>query len=101
MVSRNLSEKAMLRLKIFTENNDGFVIAEKDLELRGQGEFFGRKQAGFGELDFDDFIRESDLLVKAKREAQRVIERDTSLSRPENRHLKELVESLLTRPLDL
>ena len=101
MLTGNISEKAISRLKILTGNHDGFYIARKDLELRGQGELIGMRQAGTGELDFGEIMKKPELLLKAKREAQRLIKSDPELLRPENGRLKEMVESVLARPLDL
>jgi ATP-dependent DNA helicase RecG len=101
MASKNLSEKAVSRLKTLVENHDGFEIAQKDLEQRGHGEFIGMRQAGVGELDLSEMIRESELLSKAKEAAQRVIDDDPGLSKPEHGPLRVFVESVLARPLDL
>jgi len=101
MLSNEIPERAIPRLKILAESHDGFDIAQKDLELRGHGEFTGMKQAGMGELDLFEMIREQDLLVEAKREAQRLIEADPELYHPENLQLKLMMESVLARPLDL
>ena len=101
MASNNLPERSRSRLKILAENHDGFEIAKKDLELRGHGEWTGTRQAGVGELDLTEMMRESELLLAAKREAHGLIASDPELLQPENRHLKVMVESLLAKPLDL
>jgi ATP-dependent DNA helicase RecG len=101
MLSSEIPERAISRLKTLAESHDGFDIAQKDLELRGHGEFTGMKQAGMGELDLSEMIREQDLLFEAKREAQRLIEADPELCHPENLQLKLIMESVLARPLDL
>ena len=101
MLPRNLSEKSRDRLKILAKNHDGFDIARKDLEMRGQGELIGRRQAGIGELDLRETAREWELLLAAKREANHLIDADPELSRPENRQMKIMVESILAKPLDL
>jgi len=75
MLSEALSEKALARLKVLEETSDGFEIAEKDLEMRGHGELTGLRQAGAGELDFREMIREPELLMAAKREAGRLTAR--------------------------
>jgi ATP-dependent DNA helicase RecG len=101
MTSSNLPEPSKSRLKILVENHDGFEIAKKDLALRGHGELTGTRQAGMGELDLSEMIRESGLLLAAKQEAYGLIDYDPELLQPENRHLKDMVESILARPLDL
>lgn len=57
-----LSQNAKQRLNVMRETNDGFIIAEKDLELRGPGEVLGTKQTGALEYKFADIIRDSDML---------------------------------------
>jgi ATP-dependent DNA helicase RecG len=101
MVSQNLSEKSRSRLEILAKNHDGFDIAKKDLEMRGQGELIGRRQAGIGELDFTETTGELKLLLAARQEANYLIDTDPELSRPQNSQMKTLVESILAKPLDL
>ncbi len=57
-----LSKNAKQRLEVMRETNDGFVIAEKDLELRGPGEVLGTRQTGALEYRFADLVRDSELL---------------------------------------
>ena len=57
------------RLKIMTETNDGFVIAEKDLQLRGPGEFLGTRQSGLPDLVISDIVRDAKILELARKEA--------------------------------
>jgi len=101
MSSKNLSEKAMSRLKILAENHDGFDIAQKDLELRGHGELIGMRQAGMGELDFSEMLREPKILLEAKREAQHLVGDDPELLRPEHGQLKMMIQSAVEKPLGL
>ena len=101
MLPSDLSEKSRARLEILAKNHDGFDIAKKDLELRGQGDLIGRRQAGLGELDFSEMTRESELLLAAKQEANRLIGSDPELSRPENGQMKIMIESILAKLLDL
>jgi ATP-dependent DNA helicase RecG len=101
MTSSNLPQQSKSRLKILVESHDGFEIAKKDLALRGHGELIGTRQAGMGELDLTEMVRESELLLAAKREAYGLIDSDPELLRPENRHLKDMVDSILAKPLDL
>ncbi len=57
------------RLNIMTETNDGFVIAEKDLQLRGPGEFLGVRQSGLPDLIISDLVRDAQILETARSEA--------------------------------
>jgi ATP-dependent DNA helicase RecG len=68
-----VSEEGERRLDAMVRSNDGFQIAELDLELRGPGEFFGTKQAGIPSFRVADLIRDRQLLEAAKREAAFVI----------------------------
>ena len=69
-----LSDDARERLKAMTETTDGFEIAERDLRLRGPGDFFGTRQAGMPTFRMIDLVRDRDLLDTAQREAARWFE---------------------------
>ncbi|HLX83710.1 MAG TPA: ATP-dependent DNA helicase RecG [Terriglobales bacterium] len=73
MRSAKISEEGERRLDAMVRSNDGFQIAELDLELRGPGEFFGTKQAGIPAFRVANIIRDRELLEAAKREAAFVI----------------------------
>jgi ATP-dependent DNA helicase RecG len=64
-----ISEQGKERLKVLTETTDGFVIAEKDLELRGPGDFFGTRQSGLPTLRVGDLMRDHQIMEEARREA--------------------------------
>jgi len=66
-----LSEEGRERLKAMTETTDGFIIAERDLHLRGPGDFFGTRQAGVPTFRMVDLVRDRELLDIAHREASR------------------------------
>ena len=64
-----LSDEARERLKAMTDTTDGFEIAERDLALRGPGDFFGTRQAGVPTFRSIDLVRDKEILVNAKVEA--------------------------------
>ncbi len=76
-----LSEDARRRLDIMVKTNDGFRVAEKDLEIRGPGEFLGTRQAGLPDLRHADIVRDGELLEKAKQQAFRIIGTDPELEK--------------------
>jgi ATP-dependent DNA helicase RecG len=71
MYQSPLSDEARERLKAMAETTDGFAIAERDLQLRGPGDFFGTRQAGMPTFRLVDLIRDRELLNEAEREAAR------------------------------
>ncbi|PYV65826.1 MAG: ATP-dependent DNA helicase RecG [Acidobacteria bacterium] len=73
MTGGKVSEEGERRLDAMVRTNDGFQIAELDLELRGPGEFFGTRQAGLPSFQVANVIRDRDLLEIAKREAAAVL----------------------------
>jgi ATP-dependent DNA helicase RecG len=77
MTGGKISEEAQQRLDTMVRTSDGFEIAEKDLELRGPGEFFGTKQAGMPSLRVANLVRDRKLLELAKREARGLLEEGT------------------------
>ena len=72
-----LSETAAKRLGVMRDTNDGFVIAEKDLELRGPGEFLGQRQSGMPEFVLADLAAHRDLLSLARNEAGWILEQNS------------------------
>ena len=70
------TETGKERMKIMTETNDGFVLSEKDLELRGPGDFFGKKQSGLPEFKVADMVHDYRALEVARNDAKVFIESD-------------------------
>ena len=68
------TDDARERLKAMAATNDGFVIAERDLELRGPGDFFGTRQSGLPALRTGDLVRDRDIMEDAHREARALVE---------------------------
>ncbi|OFW03662.1 MAG: ATP-dependent DNA helicase RecG [Acidobacteria bacterium RIFCSPLOWO2_02_FULL_68_18] len=67
------TDEARERLKALAATSDGFAIAERDLELRGPGDFFGTRQSGLPKLRTGDLVRDRDLMEEAHREARRLV----------------------------
>lgn len=87
----SLSEAAAERLRIMEQTNDGFRIAEADLEIRGPGEFLGTRQSGMPDFRAGHVVRDSRILNEAAREAFRTIESDPDLSREENALMRQVL----------
>lgn len=69
LITSSRTQETRERLSIMTETNDGFVIAEKDLQLRGPGEFLGTRQSGLPDLIISDIVRDAKILELARNEA--------------------------------
>ncbi len=72
-------ENVRKRMEIMCKTNDGFVISEKDLELRGSGDFFGTMQHGLPEFKIANLFEDMDILKKAQRAAQNILLEDPKL----------------------
>ena len=79
---------AQQRLAAMVKSNDGFLMAEEDLRIRGPGEWFGLRQWGLPEFRAADLIRDADLLQQARRAAFSLIEEDPHLSAHHHHLLK-------------
>jgi len=88
------------RLQAIENTLDGFILAEKDLEMRGPGEFFGTRQSGLPPLKLAE-LGDLPTLVKAREEAQILIEQDPDLMQPEHRMLAQKLKSFWTESGDL
>jgi ATP-dependent DNA helicase RecG len=80
LVADPVTDDGRARLAAITASGDGFTIAEKDLEIRGPGELFGARQAGLAPFRAVEFPRDLDLLRMARRDAERWIEENPTLS---------------------
>ena len=78
------------RMKIMTETNDGFVLSEKDLELRGPGDFFGKKQSGLPEFKVADMVHDYRTLEVARTDAAKLIASQSFWHSPEYAPLRDL-----------
>ncbi|AKL97842.1 ATP-dependent DNA helicase RecG [Endomicrobium proavitum] len=85
------SENARKRLSIMAQTNNGFKIAQEDLQMRGPGEFMGTTQHGFPEFKAGDLIKDADIIEFTKDCARKLIEDDPKLEKSENLTLKKLI----------
>ena len=72
-----------------TETNDGFLIAEEDLKIRGPGEILGKRQSGLPSFNVADLSYDGDLLEEAKLNAEKIINNDQKLEN--NKNLRDLL----------
>jgi len=89
--SHPLAQTAKERLNIMRETEDGFLIAEKDLELRGSGEILGTKQSGLPDFRVATLPAHADLLATARDDARLIIEKDAALDTPRGSALRTLL----------
>lgn len=92
------SQETRERLNIMTQTNDGFVIAEKDLQLRGPGEFLGTRQSGLPDLIISDIVRDAKILEMARNEAIEFVKTNKIEDYPK---LKEITSLTLFSGLDI
>lgn len=92
------SQETRERLNIMTQTNDGFVIAEKDLQLRGPGEFLGTRQSGLPDLIISDIVRDAKILEMARNEAIDFVKTNKIEDYPK---LKEITSLTLFSGLDI
>jgi len=89
------------RLEALVRSNDGFVIAEDDLRIRGPGEFFGLRQWGMPEFRVANLMRDGDLLQQARQEAFSLLQSDPGLKEPAHRELREAMLRKWEKKLEL
>ena len=80
-------------MRIMTETQDGFVIAEKDLELRGWGDFFGTRQHGLPEFRIANPITDREILEQAREDAFELVAADPFLRKSEHAALNEMMRT--------
>jgi ATP-dependent DNA helicase RecG len=81
------------RLEAMRDSSDGFELAERDLDIRGAGEVFGERQAGFTDLKLGRLPRDEPVVIEARAVAERILDADPELE--EHAQLREEVEDLL------
>ncbi|MGB2600503.1 MAG: ATP-dependent DNA helicase RecG [Candidatus Omnitrophota bacterium] len=85
------TEASRERLSMMAETDDGFKIAEKDLDIRGPGELLGKRQSGLPELRFGNIVRDFDIMEKARKEAFDLVNNDPGLGDIHNRGIRESI----------
>src|SRR5262249_23067418 len=101
LASGLLGDEAQRRLRAMCETQDGFRIAEVDLEIRGPGEFFGTRQAGLPEFRAANLLTDGRLLEEARGEALALVERDPGLRLPAHGQLRAALVTRWQEKLDL
>ncbi len=93
------SEIIRKRMQVMQDTNDGFVISEKDLELRGSGEFFGTKQHGLPEFKIANLFEDMPMLKKVQSVAIKIISEDSELKEEKNLRLRKIIDKKLENGL--
>jgi len=93
LLDRMISDAAYERLSYFEKTDDGFCLAEKDLQLRGPGELLGHRQHGLPDFKYADLIDDIDLLKRARDDAFDLVKNDPTLAGPEHQALRTLVKT--------
>ncbi|MCL1971426.1 MAG: ATP-dependent DNA helicase RecG [Endomicrobia bacterium] len=101
LVGSAKSETAAKRLKIMTETNNGFEIAEEDLRMRGPGELMGTVQHGFPEFKAGDLIKDADIIGFSKDFARKLVDEDPKLAKNEHFVLKTLITQRFSNKIKL
>lgn len=102
LVAEPLTETGQERMGAMVSTQNGFVLAEKDLELRGPGEFFGIRQSGMPEFRVGDLVADSNVMKVAKEEAQSLIDSKDFWLMPQYQPLVQFLkeERVLTSPVN-
>lgn len=96
LINNSRTKIARERMRIMQSSTDGFVISEKDLELRGPGEFFGTKQHGIPDLKIANLFRDLNILKVAQEEAQDIINSNPNLEGEEFRIMNNRIKGLFS-----
>ena len=95
------SETIRQRMKVMCDTNDGFIISEKDLELRGSGDFFGTEQHGLPEFKIANLFEDIAVLKKVQRLALKIMEYDPLLEKEKNAKLNDLVKEKFSSRIEI
>ncbi len=95
------SETVRERMKVMCSTNDGFIISEKDLELRGSGDFFGTMQHGLPEFKIANLFEDMPILKSVQSIATKILQEDPTLEKIENLLLKDLVKDKFMKRIEI
>ncbi len=95
------SETIRQRMKVMCDTNDGFIISEKDLELRGSGDFFGTEQHGIPEFKIANLFEDMGTLKKVQKIAMQIMADDPLLEKEKNAKLNELIKSKFSSRIEI
>lgn len=95
------SEVIRQRMKVMQDTNDGFIISEKDLELRGSGEFFGTKQHGLPEFKIANLFEDMPVLKMVQSLAIKILQEDSNLVSKKNENLRKMVKEKFGERLEI
>ena len=101
LMTESKSPASLERLQVMAQTNDGFVVAQRDLELRGPGDFFGNRQHGLPQLRLADLAGDMRLLKQAQQAAGELLADDPALARPEHRAVRQRIRSLFADQADI
>ena len=97
MTGEKLSKEGLKRMETMVQTNDGFIISEVDLQLRGPGDLMGTQQSGVLDLKIADLARDGQIVTIARDAARNLIQEDADFSMPKHQKLKESVQEILRK----
>jgi ATP-dependent DNA helicase RecG len=100
MTGDNLGKESLKRMETMVGTNDGFEIAEVDLQLRGPGDLMGTQQSGLLNLKIADLSKDQQLVILARNEARKILEIDPGLEQPMHARLREIMVAILSKKPD-
>ncbi|WP_170137722.1 ATP-dependent DNA helicase RecG [Chitinophaga dinghuensis] len=93
MTGNKLSKDSKERINVMVQTNDGFIISEKDMELRGPGDIEGTRQSGVLDFKLADILADKPILDAARVSAEKLLDKDMDLVLPENQGLRDFLAS--------